>query len=234
MPDLIQKNIQENRPATSSKPCRIVVLISGGGTNLQAIIDACKAKNFPAEVVGVLSNKANAYGLVRASNADIETIALSHKDFDSRENYDQAMMAKLDCLKPDLIVLAGFMRILTADFVHHFQGRLINIHPSLLPKYQGLHTHQRAIDAGDKEHGVSVHFVTEELDGGPVILQAKVPVFPEDCADDLAKRVHEQEHRIYPLVIKWFALDRLTMTSEKAVLDNNILPLAGYANEDES
>jgi len=226
MPELILEE--------SSTPCRIVVLISGSGTNLQAIIDACKSEAFPGKVVGVLSNKADAYGLVRASEANIDTIALSHKDFDSRENYDQAMITKIDCLKPDLIVLAGFMRILTADFVNHFQGKLLNIHPSLLPKYQGLNTHQRAIDAGDTEHGVSVHFVTEELDGGPVILQAKVPVFPEDSADDLAKRVHEQEHRIYPLVVKWFGLERLSMQNEKAVLDNNILPIAGYANEDES
>ncbi|MCJ8322183.1 MAG: phosphoribosylglycinamide formyltransferase [Colwellia sp.] len=215
-----------------SKKSRIVVLISGSGTNLQAIINACKSNNFPGEVVGVLSNKADAYGLVRASDENIETMALSHKDFDSRENYDQAMMSKIDLLKPDLIVLAGFMRILTADFVNHYQGRLINIHPSLLPKYQGLNTHQRAIDAGDTQHGVSVHFVTEELDGGPVILQAKVPVFPEDTADDLAKRVHEQEHRIYPLVVKWLGLGRLTMVNEEAVLDGCNLPLAGYANDE--
>jgi len=218
-------------PELQSKRSRIVVLISGGGTNLQAIIDACKSSTYPAEVVGVLSNKDDAYGLVRARKANIEAISLSHKDFDSRENYDQAIIAKIDYLKPDLIVLAGFMRILTADFVNHFQGRLINIHPSLLPKYQGLHTHQRAIDAGDTEHGVSVHFVTEELDGGPVILQAKVPIFPEDTADDLAIRVNQQEHRIYPLVVKWFGFGRLTMTNEKSVLDGNILPLAGYANE---
>lgn len=224
----------EFKTELSSNKSRIVVLISGGGTNLQAIIDACKSSSFPGEVVGVLSNKADAYGLVRASDADIETISLSHKDFDSRESYDQAMLSRIDIIKPDLIVLAGFMRILTADFVNHFQGKLINIHPSLLPKYQGLNTHQRAIDAGDTQHGVSVHFVTEELDGGPVILQAKVPVFPEDTADDLAKRVHEQEHRIYPLVVKWHALGRLTMTNENAVLDGNILPLAGYANDEES
>jgi|TARA_B110000908_G_scaffold155541_1_gene193817 phosphoribosylglycinamide formyltransferase-1 len=228
----IAPEFNEAMPGLQSKRSRIVVLISGGGTNLQAIIDACKSPTFPGEVVGVLSNKPDAYGLVRASNADIETMSLSHKDFDSRENYDQAIIAKIDCLKPDLIILAGFMRILTADFVNHFQGRLINIHPSLLPKYQGLNTHQRAIDAGDTEHGVSVHFVTEELDGGPVILQAKVPVFPEDTADDLAKRVHQQEHRIYPLVVKWFGLGRLTMANEKSVLDGDILPIAGYANED--
>lgn len=210
---------------------RIVVLISGGGTNLQAIIDACAKSNYPAEVVGVVSNKVDAYGLTRAKDADIKTVALSHKDFASREDYDQALIKKIDSFNADVIVLAGFMRILTPSFVQHYQGKLLNIHPSLLPKYQGLNTHQRAIDAGDTEHGVSVHFVTEELDGGPVILQAKVPVFDGDNIDDLAARVHEQEHRIYPLVVKWFAEKRLTMQGDNAVLDNNILPASGYAND---
>lgn len=210
---------------------RIVVLISGSGTNLQAIIDACADSNFPAEVVGVVSNKSDAYGLTRAESSSIANECLSHKDFDSREAYDQALIKKIDGFNADLIVLAGFMRILTPEFVQHYQGKLINIHPSLLPKYQGLNTHQRAIDAGDKEHGVSVHFVTEELDGGPVILQAKVPVFEGDNVDDLSARVHEQEHRIYPLVVKWFAEKRLTMQGDKAVLDHNILPSSGYAND---
>ncbi|KGJ87376.1 phosphoribosylglycinamide formyltransferase [Colwellia psychrerythraea] len=208
---------------------KIVVLISGGGTNLQAIIDACVDNNYPAEVVGVVSNKVDAYGLTRAENSGIATVALSHKDFDSRENYDQALIKKIDAFDADLIVLAGFMRILTPCFVQHFQGKLLNIHPSLLPKYQGLNTHQRAIDAGDDVHGVSVHFVTEELDGGPVILQAKVPVFEGDNSDDLAARVHEQEHRIYPLVVKWFAEKRLSMQGDNAILDGNTLPNSGYA-----
>jgi len=208
---------------------KIVVLISGGGTNLQAIIDACTDSAYPAEVVGVISNKEDVYGLTRAKNADIATVALSHKAFDSREDYDQALIKKIDAFDADLIVLAGFMRILTPNFVQHFQGRLLNIHPSLLPKYQGLNTHQRAIDAGDDVHGVSVHFVTEELDGGPVILQAKVPVFEGDSSDDLAARVHEQEHRIYPLVVKWFSEKRLNMQGENAVLDGNVLPISGYA-----
>jgi len=208
---------------------KIVVLISGGGTNLQAIIDACTDSAYPAEVVGVISNKEDVYGLTRAKNADIATVALSHKAFDSREDYDQALIKKIDAFDADLIVLAGFMRILTPNFVQHFQGRLLNIHPSLLPKYQGLNTHQRAIDAGDDVHGVSVHFVTEELDGGPVILQAKVPVFEGDNSDDLAARVHEQEHRIYPLVVKWFSEKRLNMQGENAVLDGNVLPISGYA-----
>jgi phosphoribosylglycinamide formyltransferase-1 len=208
---------------------KIVVLISGGGTNLQAIIDACTHDEYSGEVVAVISNKADAFGLIRAQNANIPNLSLSHKDFTSREAYDQALIAKIDTFNADLIVLAGFMRILTPRFVQHFQGKLLNIHPSLLPKYQGLNTHQRAIDAGDDVHGVSVHFVTEELDGGPVILQAKVPVFPEDNSDDLSARVHEQEHRIYPLVIKWFIERRLSMQGENALLDDNILPISGYA-----
>ncbi len=214
---------------------RIVVLISGNGTNLQAIIDACKDSDYPGEVVGVVSNKADAFGLTRAKNNGIATIALSHKNFDSREQFDQELVKKIEQFKPDIIVLAGFMRILTKTFVQHFQGKLLNIHPSLLPKYQGLNTHQRAIDSGDKVHGVSVHFVTEELDGGPVILQAKVPVFDGDTSDDLAARVHEQEHRIYPLVVKWLCENRLIMSkngqTEQAILDNNILASSGYANE---
>jgi phosphoribosylglycinamide formyltransferase-1 len=215
---------------------RIVVLISGSGTNLQAIIDASEVADYPGTVVGVVSNKSDAYGLTRAENANIGTVALSHKDFDSRENYDQALITKIDQFSPDVIVLAGFMRILSPAFVKHYQGKLINIHPSLLPKYQGLNTHQRAIDAGDKVHGVSVHFVTEELDGGPVILQAKVPVFDGDSSDDLAARVHEQEHRIYPLVVKWLCQNRLSMMiegqNEHAILDGCKLPTSGYANDE--
>jgi phosphoribosylglycinamide formyltransferase-1 len=216
----------------NTMPSRIVVLISGSGTNLQALIDACKTNDYPGEIVGVLSNKADAYGLTRAENAGITTAAISHINFDSRESYDQALISKIDQFKPDVVVLAGFMRILTPAFVQHYQGKLLNIHPSLLPKYQGLNTHQRAIDAGDQEHGVSVHFVTEELDGGPVILQAKVPIFDGDEADDLASRVHEQEHRIYPLVVKWFCNGRVVMHNEKAMMDNQELPPSGYASED--
>lgn len=211
---------------------RIVVLISGSGTNLQAIIDACKITDYPGQVVGVISNKANAFGLTRAKDADIATSVISHKDFDSRDLYDQALITQIDQYQADLVVLAGFMRILTPEFVQHYQGKLLNIHPSLLPKYQGLHTHQRAIDAGDNVHGVSVHYVTEELDGGPVILQAKVPVFSEDNADDLAARVHEQEHRIYPLVVKWCCLQRVVMKEEHAYFDNIRLPISGYASEE--
>ncbi|TLU61324.1 phosphoribosylglycinamide formyltransferase [Thalassotalea litorea] len=211
---------------------RIVVLISGSGSNLQALIDACGTGHIAGEVVGVVSNIADAFGLTRAENAGVANQVLSHREFSSRDAYDQQLIQCIDEYTPDLVVLAGFMRILTPEFVQHYQGKLLNIHPSLLPKYQGLNTHQRAIDAGDETHGVSVHFVTEELDGGPVILQAKVPVFAEDTASDLAERVHEQEHRIYPLVVNWFCQDRLTMSENCAILDNEPLAENGYANEE--
>ena len=211
----------------------IVVLISGSGSNLQAIIDACSSGFIPGKVSAVIANKANAYGLVRANEAGISTQVLSHKNYASREKYDIALMDAIDQHQPDLVVLAGFMRILTPAFVQHFSGRLLNVHPSLLPKYQGLDTHQRAIDAGDTEHGCSVHFVTEQLDGGPVVLQAKVPLFNDDDAAGLAERVHEQEHRIYPLVVRWFCQNRLQQQADQAWLDGNVLAANGYANDDE-
>ena len=208
-------------------PARLVVLISGSGSNLQAIIDACNNGEINANIAAVISNKADAYGLERAKKVGIATVVLSHKDFDSREAYDAKLMDVIDSFAPNLVVLAGFMRILTPSLVQKFKGKMLNIHPSLLPKYQGLNTHQRAIDAKDDVHGVSVHFVTEELDGGPVILQAKVPVLANDTADTLAKRVHAQEHIIYPLVVKWFSEQRLTMEADYAVLDKKQLPAHG-------
>lgn len=209
----------------------IVVLISGSGSNLQAILNACSAGFIAGKVTAVLSNKAKAYGLERAKKAGSKAIVLDHKAYADRAAYDRDLIATIDQHQPDLVVLAGFMRILTPEFVQHYQGRLLNIHPSLLPKYQGLNTHQRAIDAGDTEHGCSVHFVTAELDGGPVILQAKVPVFPGDDADAVAERVHEQEHRIYPLVVRWFCQNRLQQQSDKALLDGLLLSDHGYAND---
>lgn len=209
----------------------IVVLISGSGSNLQAILDACSAGFIDGKVTAVLSNKAKAFGLERAKKAGAKAVVLDHKVYADRAAYDQDLIATIDQHQPDLVVLAGFMRILTPEFVQHYQGRLLNIHPSLLPKYQGLNTHQRAIDAGDTEHGCSVHFVTAELDGGPVILQAKVPVFPGDDADTVAERVHEQEHRIYPLVVRWFCQNRLQQQSDKALLDGLLLSDHGYAND---
>ena len=211
----------------------IVVLISGSGSNLQAILDACKAGFIAGRVSAVISNKAEVFGLTRATDAGVPALLLDHKQFADRTSYDAALCQTIDQYQPDLVVLAGFMRILTPEFVAHYSGRLLNIHPSLLPKYQGLNTHQRAIDAGDTVHGCSVHFVTAELDGGPVVLQAKVPVFPEDDAAVVAARVHEQEHRIYPLVVRWFCQDRLQQQADKALLDGQILSPHGYADDDE-
>ncbi|MEI5638371.1 MULTISPECIES: phosphoribosylglycinamide formyltransferase [unclassified Pseudoalteromonas] len=208
-------------------PTRLVVLISGSGSNLQAIMDACQSGYINAEVAAVISNKADAYGLTRAKHAGIATQVLDHKQFASREEYDVALGQLISDFTPDLVVLAGFMRILTPSLVQKFKGKMLNIHPSLLPKYQGLNTHQRAIDANDAEHGVSVHFVTEELDGGPVVCQARVPILPDDTAESLAKRVHMQEHKLYPLVVKWFSEQRLKMEADYAVFDNKTLPLEG-------
>ena len=192
-------------------PIRLVVLISGNGSNLQAIIDNIANHDLPAQIVAVISNKADAFGLERAKKAGIEQRVLSHQDFADREAYDQALQEIIDNYQPDLIILAGFMRILTNNFVEHYANKMLNIHPSLLPKYKGLNTHQRAIDAGEKEHGCSVHFVTPELDDGPVILQATVPIMPDDTAETLAQRVHEQEHRIYPEAIRLFAENKLSL-----------------------
>ncbi|RXF02555.1 phosphoribosylglycinamide formyltransferase [Pseudoalteromonas sp. PS5] len=208
-------------------PTRLVVLISGSGSNLQAIIDACKSGYINGEIAAVVSNKASAYGLIRAQQAGITTEVLDHKQFASREDYDVALGQLIERFTPDLVVLAGFMRILTPYLVQKFKGKMLNIHPSLLPKYQGLNTHQRAIDANDAEHGASVHFVTEELDGGPVVCQAKVAILPSDTAESLAQRVHKQEHILYPLVVKWFSEQRLTMEAEYAVFDNKTLPVQG-------
>ena len=203
---------------------RLVVLISGSGSNLQAIIDACNNGNIDAEIAAVISNRPAVRGLQRASEAGIASTVLDHTDFASREDFDRAMMETIDSFQPGLVILAGFMRILTPDFVRHYAGRLLNIHPSLLPKYQGLHTHRRALDSGDTEHGASVHFVTEELDGGPVVLQATVPVLPADDEATLAARVLTREHEIYPAAIQWFAQGRLRLASSGSVVfDNNPL-----------
>ncbi|MUJ18672.1 phosphoribosylglycinamide formyltransferase [Aliivibrio fischeri] len=209
----------------------IVVLVSGNGSNLQAFIDACGNKIPNARIAAVISNKSDAYGLQRAIDADINVHSLNAKAYDSRELYDDALATLIDLHKPDVIILAGFMRILSEAFVTRYQGKMLNIHPSLLPKYTGLHTHQRAIDAGDKEHGTSVHFVTPELDGGPVILQAKVPIFEHDNAEDVASRVQAQEHVIYPMVANWLVEERLTMVDGKAILDGTELGLSGLETE---
>ena len=165
---------------------------------------------------------------MRAEHAGIPALVLDHKQFDDRESFDQKLAQLIDSYQPDLVVLAGFMRILTTAFTRHYLGRMLNIHPSLLPKYQGLNTHQRVLDAGDIEHGVTVHFVTEELDGGPAVIQAKISVAPEDDAVSLAKRVQQQEHIIYPLAVKWFAEGRLRMRHDGVLLDNELLSPSGY------
>jgi phosphoribosylglycinamide formyltransferase-1 len=212
---------------------RIVVMISGSGSNLQTIIDQIHRSQDAAQIVCVISNKPDAFGLQRAKDAGIAHVCVdSQSTSDDRAAYDQLLVSTIEEYQPDLIVLAGFMRILSEAFVNQYLGRLINIHPSLLPKYKGLNTHQRAIDNGDTEHGVSVHFVTPELDGGPVILQAKVPIFPEDNADDIAERVQVQEHQIYPLVVRWFVQNRLIMNDGRAFMDQHVLGINGFAHEE--
>ncbi len=169
---------------------------------MQSIIRAIDTDELDAEIVAVISNRPDAAGLQTAAAAGIETQLINHRDFDSREAFDSELARAIDTYQPDFVILAGFMRILTAEFVRHFAGKLINIHPSLLPKFKGLHTHQRAIEAGEKEHGASVHFVTAELDDGPVVLQAKVPVLADDTPESLAARVLVEEHKLYPDAIK--------------------------------
>jgi len=207
---------------------RLAVLISGSGTNLQAIMDARQHGNLDAEIAVVFSNRANAAGLERASLAGIPTASLDHRDYPSREEFDQAMINLLTPYAPDTVVLAGFMRILSSVFVRHYAGRLINIHPSLLPKYRGLNTHARALEAGDGEHGCSIHFVTEELDGGPLIAQAPLSVQTNDTVDSLSKRVQQREHYLYPQVLQWRAQNRLELTDNGVLLDGKPLPAQGY------
>jgi phosphoribosylglycinamide formyltransferase-1 len=209
-------------------PCNVVVLISGSGSNLQALIDSLGDDN-PVRISAVVSNRAEALGLRRAQAAGIATHVVQHKDFADREAFDAALMDIIDVHQPQLVVLAGFMRILTAGFVRHYQGRLLNIHPSLLPKYKGLDTHRRALEAGDLEHGCSVHFVTEELDGGPVAIQASFAIEPDDDIAALTDRVHAAEHVIYPLAVRWFAEGRLRLAEQGAMLDTVLLPATGHS-----
>ncbi|MBT5720152.1 MAG: phosphoribosylglycinamide formyltransferase [Gammaproteobacteria bacterium] len=203
----------------------IVVLISGNGSNLQAIMDNSANGNY--RISGVISNKADAYGLLRAQQSNIATHVIDHKQYASRDLFDNALAKAIDAYNPGLVVLAGFMRILGADFVKHYQGRILNIHPSLLPAYPGTNTHQRVLDAGEKQHGVSVHFVTEELDGGPVIAQESIAIEPTDDADSLAEKIHQKEHILYPTVVSWFADGRLRLDGNDAYLDERLLPESG-------
>ncbi|GKW41623.1 phosphoribosylglycinamide formyltransferase [Pectobacterium parvum] len=209
----------------------IVVLISGNGSNLQALIDACKNRRLKGKIVAVFSNNAEAYGLERAQNANIPTCVLNPEDFADRAAFDAALANEIEQYEPALMILAGYMRILSPEFVAQFAGKMLNIHPSLLPKYPGLHTHRKALENGDREHGTSVHFVTDELDGGPLILQAKVPVFSDDTEESLSERVKTHEHTIYPMVINWFLNGRLVMRDNEAWLDSIRIPPQGYAAE---
>lgn len=202
---------------------RIAILISGGGTNLQAFIDAVAAGSLDAEIAVVLSNRPDAYGLTRARIAGIPAECVRHQGYPDRESFDQAMIDTLEKYGPDLVILAGFMRILSPLFVKHFEGRILNIHPALLPKFPGLDTHQRAIDAGEKWHGSTVHFVTEKLDGGPRILQGRVAVLPDDSARLLSARVQAVEHKIYPRAAALFASGRLVFKDGASWLDGERL-----------
>ncbi|ATZ67815.1 phosphoribosylglycinamide formyltransferase [Acinetobacter haemolyticus] len=198
---------------------RIAVLVSGNGSNLQALIDA----NLSGQIIGVLSNKADAYALQRAKDANIATAVISHKDFPTRESFDEAMHQQLIAWRVDLVILAGFMRILTPNFVSKWQGKMLNIHPSLLPFYKGVNTHQRVLNTGDRLHGCTVHFVTAELDAGQSIAQSAIQVSLNDTVEILAQRVHQLEHFIYPQVVQWFCTGQLTWKNGQAYFNQKPL-----------
>ena len=213
-----------NRESKSGQACKsMVVLVSGNGSNLQAIIDAVGKGQINANISAVISNVPEAYALERASLAGIDPMVVDHTKYTSRESFDEALKEVIEKYTPDLVVLSGFMRLLTPSFVASYAGRMLNIHPSLLPKFRGLHTHQRALSEGETEHGASVHFVTADLDSGPIIIQAIVPVKEDDTVALLAKRVFRQEHIIYPLAIQWFMDGRLRMTASQVYLNNQLL-----------
>ncbi|MFQ5934974.1 MAG: phosphoribosylglycinamide formyltransferase [Acidiferrobacterales bacterium] len=215
----------------NTEPVNVVVLISGRGSNLQSIIDQTQAGELPIRICAVISNCADAYGLVRAQKAGITTHVLDHRPFASRDEYDGALRELIDRYDPQLVVLAGFMRVLEATFCNHYAGRLMNIHPSLLPAFPGLDTHERVLDAGSRIHGATVHFVVPEVDAGPIIVQATVPVLAGDTPERLAERVLKQEHRIFPLAIRWFAEGRLQVDSRRVLLDGEQHPEQGLARE---
>ena len=199
----------------------IVILISGRGSNMQAIVEAANQDTIPVKVSAVISNDPNAAGLEYAREKGIKTYALDHRQFDSRDAFDLELMNTIDQCKPDLVVLAGFMRILGKEFVNHYAGRLMNIHPALLPAFPGLNTHERAIEAGVSQHGATVHFVTHDVDVGPIIIQAAVAIENKDTPEQLAARVLKEEHRIYPQAIGWFAENRLSIVDGKVLIDGS-------------
>ncbi len=211
-------------PAHRGPSFNIIVLISGRGSNLRAIVSAINEGRLAANIQAVISNNADAAGLDYAKTQQLETHVLDHKAYKDRLSFDRAMIERIDSYTPDLIVLAGFMRLLTADFVTHYLGKLINIHPSLLPAYRGLHTHQRALADKVSVHGASIHFVTPELDSGPVIAQCRVPVFADDSIETLTERVLATEHILYPTVIAWFTQGRIKMLNNTtAILDGKVI-----------
>jgi len=196
----------------------IVILISGRGSNMEAIVRAAQKEAWPAQISAVISNRPDAGGLEFARAHNIPAKSLDHRQFDSREAFDAELGKLIDTFKPDLVVLAGFMRVLTAYFVQRYEGRLLNIHPSLLPLFPGLATHEQALEAGVKEHGATVHFVTEALDHGPVVLQVSVPVLLGDTPDTLAQRVLKQEHIIYPRAVRWFIDNRISIDQNRVLI----------------
>ncbi len=204
----------------SNNKIPVVVLISGTGSNLQSIIEAMQNQQLDIDIKAVISNRPDVAGLEKARAAGIAAITVDHNHFASRDAFDSALQQTIDQYNPELVILAGFMRILGDEFVNHFHGRMLNIHPSLLPKYPGLNTHQRALDNKDRFHGASIHFVTSELDGGPVVLQVMVPVRGEDDRKSLAARVLQQEHKLYCQAIQWFAEKRLSLHQGQAYLDS--------------
>lgn len=212
---------------SSAAPARIVVLVSGEGSNLQALIDAQQRDALGGAIVATLSNRPQARALARAEQAGIAAASIDHTTFATRTDFDDALAAAIDAHQPDLLVLAGFMRILGDAFIDRYAGRMLNIHPSLLPLYPGLHTHRRALQAGDREHGATIHFVTADLDGGPAALQARVPVLGDDTEASLAQRVQQVEHRIYPLAVRWYCAGRLRYRDGSAWLDGELLPPGG-------
>jgi phosphoribosylglycinamide formyltransferase-1 len=202
--------------------CRTAILVSGSGTNLQAFIDAVAAGSLDLDLCVVFSNNPNAFGLERAEKAGIPTACIQHTDFPDRESFDRAVIAELDRWNPELLILAGFMRILSPAFVNHYEGKILNIHPALLPRYPGLNTHQRVLDAGDEWHGSTVHFVTEELDGGPRILQGRLPVDPDESAAELQHRVQTIEHKIYPQAAGLVGSGRVVFRNGRAWIDGEL------------
>lgn len=219
--------------ANANNKLPVVIMISGTGSNMRRLAELAQSGELPIVVRAVISDRSDAQGLIAAANMGIETRSLNPKSFADRAQFDAALADAIESYAPQLVILAGFMRILGPAFVQRFIGRMLNIHPSLLPKYRGLHTHRRALEAADAEHGVSVHFVTEELDGGPLIIQARVPVLKDDTEDALAARVLRQEHQIYPEAVRWFATGRLRYAQGKALLDGQELaaPVQVFTND---